>query len=89
MYNGHIQNGVVRFNNVKSPAENVRWGEGLGLTLALRTLTTGRLTLPAACAGLAKQCLSIARRWGAEREHWGYAIGQHEAGDDTVSYSPL
>ena len=58
-----IQNGIIRFTDVKVPAGNVLWGEGLGLKLALRTLNTGRLTLPAACTGMGKQCLSIARRW--------------------------
>ena len=47
-----------------------------GVLLAL----FGRLTLPAACGGLAKQCLAIARSWGRERVQWGRAIGRHEAG---------
>ena len=80
-----IQNGIIRFRDVRVPVENVLWGEGLGLKLALRTLNTGRLTLPAACAGLAKQCLSIARRWGAEREQWGRSIGSHEAGAEKIA----
>ena len=75
-----IQNGVIRFTDVRVPAENVIWGTGLGLKLALRTLNTGRLTLPAACAAMAKQCLGIARAWGAERVQWGRSIGEHEAG---------
>ncbi len=74
-----ISNGLLRFENVKVPAENVLWGTGQGLKLALITLNTGRLTLPAACAGIAKQCLSIARRWACEREQWGAPIGRHEA----------
>ena len=81
-----IHNGVIRFENVKVPIENVLWGEGLGLKLALRTLNTGRLTLPAACTGLSKQCLSIVRRWGKERVQWGRPIGKHEVGAEKIAY---
>lgn len=80
-----IQNGLIKFTNVKVPAENIVWGQGRGLALALRTLNTGRLTVPAACAGMAKQCLSIARRWGKQRVQWGQPIALHEAGSDKVA----
>ncbi len=74
-----IQNGILRFCNVKVPKENIILGEGEGLKLALMTLNTGRLTLPAASTGIAKWCLRVARRWSREREQWGASIGEHES----------
>lgn len=74
-----IQNGVLRFRNLKVPRENIILAEGEGLRLAFTTLNTGRLTLPAAATGLSKWSLWVARRWAKERVQWGCPIGEHEA----------
>jgi alkylation response protein AidB-like acyl-CoA dehydrogenase len=74
-----LENGVTRFHEVRVPAGNRIGEEGQGLKIALTTLNTGRLSLPASCAAAGKVAVKIAREWSAERVQWGRPVGEHEA----------
>ena len=73
-----IENSVTEFDDVLVPAANVIGEVGQGLKIALSTLNTGRLSLPAMAAQDTRHALKIAREWAAEREQWGRPIGEHD-----------
>lgn len=81
-----LENGVTRFHQVRVPAGNRIGPEGAGLKIALTTLNTGRLSLPAMCVGAGKWCLKIAREWSAVREQWGAPIAKHEAVGSKIAF---
>ena len=81
-----IENGVTRLEHVTVPAENRIGAEGAGLKIALTTLNTGRLSIPAVCVGATKWCTRVAREWSAARVQWGKPIHEHEAVATKIAY---
>src|SRR5262249_49060563 len=81
-----LENGLTRFHEVRVPAASRIGEEGQGLKIALTTLNTGRLSLPASCVAAGKVALKIAREWSRERVQWGRPIGEHEAVAKKISF---
>jgi hypothetical protein len=80
-----LANASLRFENVKIPTENLVGEEGQGLRVALVTLNTGRLSLPAATVGSVKALLEVCRKWSNARVQWGAPFGEHEAIAHTIA----
>jgi alkylation response protein AidB-like acyl-CoA dehydrogenase len=81
-----IENSVTLLEKVFVPEENRIGREGEGLKIALTTLNTGRLALPAICVGVAKWATKVAREWSNERVQWGRPIGKHDAVAQKIAF---
>jgi alkylation response protein AidB-like acyl-CoA dehydrogenase len=81
-----LENGVTRFHKVRVPATDRVGEEGKGLKIALTTLNTGRLSLPATCLTGGKLATKFAREWSRERVQWGRPVGEHEAVAKKLSF---
>jgi len=81
-----IENSATRLEDVFVPEENLIGREGDGLKIALTTLNTGRLALPAICVGVAKWATKVAREFGTERVQWGQPVGRHDAVAQKIAF---
>jgi hypothetical protein len=66
------------FSDARVSAENRLGEEGAGLRVALSALGAGRISIAAACTGLARNALELAARYALERRQFGRAIADQE-----------
>ena len=69
---------IMRFENVRIPAERRLGAEGGGLKIALAGLDAGRLGIAAVATGLAQGALDAAVAYAKERETFGKKIIDHQ-----------
>ena len=68
----------IVFDDAHVPAANRLGEEGDGLKVALSALGAGRISIAAACTGLARNALELAARYALQRRQFGRAIADQE-----------
>ena len=66
------------FDEARVPEADRLGAEGDGLKVALGSLASGRISIAAACTGLARAALEHATRYAAQRSQFGRAVADHE-----------
>lgn len=66
------------FEDARVPADQRLGEEGEGLRVALGALGPGRISIAAACTGLARSALELAARYALQRRQFGRAIADQE-----------
>jgi acyl-CoA dehydrogenase len=68
----------LAFDEALVPESNRLGAEGEGLTVALGSLASGRISIAAACTGLARAALEHAARYATQRTQFGRPIAEQE-----------
>ena len=70
--------GELIFENAEVPAENRLGAEGLGYKIALSALSEGRISIAAACVGVAQAALDAAAKYLTERKQFGQPLSEQQ-----------
>jgi alkylation response protein AidB-like acyl-CoA dehydrogenase len=70
--------GELIFQGAEVPAENRLGAEGLGYKIALSALSEGRISIAAACVGVAQAALDAAARYLTERKQFGGPLSDQQ-----------
>ncbi|MGI8828802.1 MAG: acyl-CoA dehydrogenase family protein [Candidatus Limnocylindria bacterium] len=68
----------IVFDDARVPAANRLGEEGDGLKVALSALGAGRISIAAACTGLARNAMDLAARYALQRRQFDRAIADQE-----------
>lgn len=68
----------IILENCEVPAENLLGNEGLGFTVALETLDSGRVGIATQALGIGRAAFEVAVRYSQEREAFGQPINAFE-----------
>jgi alkylation response protein AidB-like acyl-CoA dehydrogenase len=68
----------IVFDDARVPAANRLGEEGDGLKVALSALGAGRISIAAACTGLARNAMDLAARYALQRRQFDHAIADQE-----------
>jgi acyl-CoA dehydrogenase len=70
--------GEIIFKDAEVPAENRLGAEGLGYKIALSALSEGRISIAAACVGVAQAALDAAAKYLTERRAFGGPLSDQQ-----------
>ena len=71
--------GKLKFVNCRVPEDNLLGAKGMGATIMLKTLDSGRLAIAAMGLGLAQGAFEMALHYSRKREQFGRPIGKNQA----------
>jgi len=73
-----VKNGVLKFNNVEIPAENLIGVEGNGFQILMSTFDIERITLSSECNGISLAALESSKKYARNRVQFGKPIESYQ-----------